>query len=230
MGHTSGDWDIKSGSANSLSDWISPIPAAYNTYLVSLSQESGDSTFVLTNSNQSIAMEEFPESGTDSAVHATFRLILYDSSSENFSTIKDAIGKSVILEPFDFPGMVVVHQGKDENLGVSDSPGGVGSSAFRLVAGLDGKAETVSLESESDKDCFVYSGVNYNSGRSVKLSCKSDASDDDFSQAASFVLNKGISEYHPISFVAKGVKRNFLLAPLLSFKDESYTVYFKIND
>ncbi|XP_062171742.1 uncharacterized protein LOC133877449 isoform X2 [Alnus glutinosa] len=229
-GHTSGDWDIKSGSANSLSDWISPIPAAYNTYLVSLSQESGDSTFALTNSNQSITMEKFPESGTNSSVHATFRLILNDSSSEKFSTIKDAIGKSVMLEPFDIPGMVVVHQGKDENLGVADSPGGVGSSSFRLVAGLDGKAETVSLESESDKDCFVYSGVNYNSGKSIKLSCKSDASDDDFSQAASFVLNKGISEYHPISFVAKGVKRNFLLAPLLSFKDESYTVYFKIND
>jgi hypothetical protein len=175
-------------------------------------------------------MEKFPESGTNSSVHATFRLILNDSSSEKFSTIKDAIGKSVMLEPFDIPGMVVVHQGKDENLGVADSPGGVGSSSFRLVAGLDGKAETVSLESESDKDCFVYSGVNYNSGKSIKLSCKSHASDDDFSQAASFVLNKGISEYHPISFVAKGVKRNFLLAPLPSFKDESYTVYFKIND
>lgn len=174
-------------------------------------------------------MEKLPKSGTDSAVHATFRLILNESSSEKISAIEDAIGKSVMLEPFDFPGMVVVHQGKDENLGVADSPSGVGSSAFRLVAGLDGRAETVSLESESDEDCFVYSGVNYNSGKSMKLSCKSDSSED-FSQAASFVLNKGISEYHPISFVARGVKRNFLLAPLLSFTDEFYTVYFNIHD
>ncbi|GMY16330.1 DUF1680 domain-containing protein [Fagus crenata] len=228
-GHTSGDWDIKTGSAESLSDWITPIPAAYNTHLVSLSQESGDSTFVLTNSNQSITMEKSPAPGTDSAVHATFRLVLNDSSPAEVSTVKDAIGQSVMLEPFGFPGMVVVHQGTDKNLAVADSGGDDGTSIFQLVAGLDGRAETVSLESESNKDCFVYSGVNYNSGTSMKLSCKSESSDDDFNQAASFVLDKGISEYHPMSFVAKGAKRNFLLAPLLSSRDESYTVYFDIQ-
>jgi hypothetical protein len=169
-------------------------------------------------------MQKLPQSGTASAVHATFRLILNDSS-ENFSTIQDAVGKSVMLEPFDFPGMVLVDQGKEEDLGIADSPSGVGSSAFRMVAGLDGNAETVSLESESNKDCFVY-----NSGESIKLSCKLDSASEDFSQAASFVLNKGISEYHPMSFVATGVKRNFLLAPLLSFRDEYYTVYFNFHD
>ncbi|KAF3968632.1 hypothetical protein CMV_007508 [Castanea mollissima] len=229
-GHTSGDWDIKTGSANSLSDWITPIPAAYNTYLVSLSQESGDTTFVLTNSNQSITMEKLPAPGTNSAVHATFRLILNYSSPTEVSTMKDAIGRTVMLEPFDFPGMVVAHQGKDKNLAIADSSGSGGSSVFRLVAGLDGRAETVSLESESNKDCFVYSGVDYNSGTSTKLSCKSESSDTDFDEAAaSFVLNKGISEYHPISFMAKGARRNFLLAPLLSFRDESYTIYFNIQ-
>nr|POE70308.1 hypothetical protein CFP56_29676 [Quercus suber] len=229
-GHTSGDWDIKTGSANSLSDWITPIPAAYKTSLVSLSQESGDTTFVLTNSNQSITMEKFPAPGTNSAVHATFRLILNYSSPAEVSTMKDAIGRSVMLEPFDFPGMVVVHQGKDKNLAVADSSGSGGFSVFRLVAGLDGRAETVSLESESIKDCFVYSGVDYNSGTSTKLSCKSESPDTDFDKAAaSFVLNKGISEYHPISFMAKGARRNFLLAPLLSFQDESYTIYFNIQ-
>lgn len=229
-GHTSGDWDIKTGSANSLSDWITPIPAAYKTSLVSLSQESGDTTFVLTNSNQSITMEKLPAPGTNSAVHATFRLILNYSSPAEVSTMKDAIGRSVMLEPFDFPGMVVVHQGKDKNLAVADSSGSGGSSVFRLVAGLDGRAETVSLESESNKDCFVYSGVDYNSGTSTKLSCKSESPDTDFDKAAaSFVLNKGISEYHPISFMAKGARRNFLLAPLLSFQDESYTIYFNIQ-
>nr|POF09945.1 hypothetical protein CFP56_63012 [Quercus suber] len=229
-GHTSGDWDIKTGSANSLSDWITPIPAAYKTSLVSLSQESGDTNFVLTNSNQSITMEKLPAPGTNSAVHATFRLILNYSSPAEVSTMKDAIGRSVMLEPFDFPGMVVVHQGKDKNLAVADSSGSGGSSVFRLVAGLDGRAETVSLESESNKDCFVYSGVDYNSGTSTKLSCKSESPDTDFDKAAaSFVLNKGISEYHPISFMAKGARRNFLLAPLLSFQDESYTIYFNIQ-
>jgi hypothetical protein len=174
-------------------------------------------------------MEKSPASGTDSAVHATFRLVLNDSSPAEVSTLKDAIGQSVMLEPFGFPGMVVVHQGTDKNLAVADSGGDDGTSIFQLVAGLDGRAETVSLESESNKDCFVYSGVNYNSGTSMKLSCKSESSDDDFNQAASFVLDKGISEYHPMSFVAKGAKRNFLLAPLLSSRDESYTVYFDIQ-
>ncbi|KAB1200186.1 hypothetical protein CJ030_MR0G007896 [Morella rubra] len=229
-GHTSGDWDIKTESASSLSDWISPIPAAYSTSLVSLSQESGGSTFVITNSNQSITMEKLPGSGSDSADHATFRLILNGSSSEKVSRTRDAIGRSVMLEPFDFPGMVVVHQGTDKNLAVADSLSDDGSSVFHLVTGLDGRAETVSLESDSNEGCFVYSGLNYNSGTTMKLSCKSDSSDDDFNQAASFVLSKGISEYHPISFVAKGVRKNFLLAPLLSFQDQSYTIYFNIQD
>lgn len=175
-------------------------------------------------------MEKLPGSGSDSADHATFRLILNGSSSEKVSRTRDAIGRSVMLEPFDFPGMVVVHQGTDKNLAVADSLSDDGSSVFHLVTGLDGRAETVSLESDSNEGCFVYSGLNYNSGTTMKLSCKSDSSDDDFNQAASFVLSKGISEYHPISFVAKGVRRNFLLAPLLSFQDQSYTIYFNIQD
>lgn len=174
-------------------------------------------------------MEELPGYGTDSAIHATFRLILNDSCCEKLSAMTDAIGKSVMLEPFSFPGMVVVERGTDKNLAIVDSLSDDGSCVFQLVPGLDGRAETVSLESESNKGCFVYSGVNYKSGTSMKLSCKPDSSDEDFNQAASFVLNKGIKEYHPTSFVARGVKRNFLLAPLLSFQDESYTVYFNIQ-
>ncbi|KAG7947973.1 hypothetical protein I3843_14G121900 [Carya illinoinensis] len=228
-GHSSGDWDVKTSSGKTPSDWITPIPAAYSTYLVSLYQESSDSTFVLTNSNQSITMEELPAYGTDSAIHATFRLILNDSSSEILSAMTDAIGESVMLEPFSFPGMVVVQLGTDKNLAIADSLSDDGSSVFQLVPGLDGRPETVSLESESNKDCFVYSGVNYQSGTSIKLSCKPESSDEDFNRAASFILSKGIREYHPISFVAKGVKRNFLLAPLHSFQDESYTVYFNVQ-
>ncbi|XP_034688399.1 uncharacterized protein LOC117916455 [Vitis riparia] len=230
-GLTSDDWDIKTGSATSLSDWITPIPASENSRLVSLSQESGNSSFVFSNSNQSITMEKFPEEGTDASLHATFRLVLKDVSSLKVLSPKDAIGKSVMLEPIDLPGMVVVQQGTNKNLGIADSAAGKGS-LFHLVAGLDGKDGTVSLESESQKDCYVYSGIDYNSGTSIKLKSLSESgsSDEDFNKATSFILKEGISQYHPISFVAKGMKRNFLLTPLLGLRDESYTVYFNIQD
>ncbi|XVF47423.1 hypothetical protein PTKIN_Ptkin03bG0108000 [Pterospermum kingtungense] len=222
-GYSSGDWDIKTGSTGSVADWITSVPAAYNNYLVTFSQDSGDSSFVLTNSNQSIRMTKFPKAGTDTAIHATFRLI-FDDTSKKIS----AIGKTVMLEPFDFPGMVVVHQGTENNLAVTDSPNEAASS-FRLVGGLDGKNGSVSLESVSQKGCYVYSGANYSSNISMKLSCNSASSGTGFNQAVSFVMNKGISEYHQISFVARGARRNFLLAPLQSFRDESYTIYFNIQ-
>ncbi|KDP22063.1 hypothetical protein JCGZ_25894 [Jatropha curcas] len=228
-GHSSGDWDIRSRSVNSLSDWITPIPATYNNHLVSFSQEYGNSVFVLTNSNQSITMEKFPESGSSKSVHATFRVVLNESSSPKPSSVKDATGEYVMLEPFSLPGMFLVQQGKDVNLAVASSDGSEGSSLFRLVSGLDGKEGTISLESASQDDCFVFSGVDYKSGTSLKLSCKSESSDAKFNAGASFVMNNGISEYHPISFVAKGANRNYLLAPLLSFRDEYYTVYFNIQ-
>ncbi|KAF2312003.1 hypothetical protein GH714_027726 [Hevea brasiliensis] len=226
VGHTSGDWNIKSGSANSLSDWITPIPATYNNNLIFFPTIWRFSFCV----NKLKPMDyngRVPKSGTDASVHATFRLILNDSSSSKLSTIEDAIGKYVMLEPFDLPGMLLVQQGKDEGLTVANSDNGDGSSIFRLVSGLDGKDGTVSLESVSYDDCFVFSGVDYTSGKSLKLSCNSESSE--IRQGASFVMNKGISEYHPISFVAKGGKRNFLLSPLMSFRDESYTIYFNIN-
>ncbi|KAF8396116.1 hypothetical protein HHK36_017728 [Tetracentron sinense] len=228
-GLSSGDWDIKTGTASSLSDWITAIPATYNSHLISLAQGSSNASYVFTNSNHSITMEKFPESGTDSAVHATFRLIPKDVNFSHFSLPMDAIGESVMLEPYDLPGMVVVQQGPNDNLAVANAASGKRLSVFRVIAGLDGKANTVSLESESLKGCFVYSGVNYNAGTSIKLSCQSGSADAGFQQAASFTLKEGMSEYHPISFVAKGTNRNFLLAPLLSLRDESYTVYFNIG-
>uniref|UniRef100_A0A251SU39 Secreted protein n=1 Tax=Helianthus annuus TaxID=4232 RepID=A0A251SU39_HELAN len=42
-------------------------------------------------------------------------------------------------------------------------------------------------------------------------------------------VNDGICNYHPISFVAKGLNVNYLLQPLYSLRDENYTVYFKIH-
>ncbi|XWS73515.1 hypothetical protein CRYUN_Cryun02cG0136000 [Craigia yunnanensis] len=227
-GYSSGDWDIRTVSTASVADWIAPVPASYNNHLVTFSQESGDSTFVVTNSNQSIRMEKLPKAGTDAAVHATFRLI-FDDPPEKISTIGEAIGKTVMLEPFDFPGMVLVHQGTENNLAVTDSPNDEATSSFHLVAGLDGKDDSVSLESVSQKGCYVYTGANYSSSVSMKLSCNSASSEAGFNQAISFDMNKGISEYHPISFVATGARRNFLMVPLQSFRDESYTIYFNIQ-
>ncbi|KAJ6944601.1 hypothetical protein NC652_009845 [Populus alba x Populus x berolinensis] len=39
-GHTTGVWDIKNVPADSLSEWSTPIPAAYNDHLVTFSQKS----------------------------------------------------------------------------------------------------------------------------------------------------------------------------------------------
>lgn len=225
-GLSQGDWDISTTSTGSLSDWITPIPSDYNSHLISLSQESRNGTFVLANSNQSIIkMEKFPEAGTDSAIKATFRLISRPTAKV-FSEPKEFIGQSVMLEPFDYPGTIMTHQGKDESIVVTTFSDENDSSEFRLASGLDGKDDTVSLESEDHEGCFVYSGVDL----SVKLGCNAESSDDAFKQAASFKLQTGISQYHPISFVAKGgSERNFLLAPLYSLRDESYTVYFNIH-
>ncbi|XP_077214745.1 uncharacterized protein LOC143849566 [Tasmannia lanceolata] len=240
-GLSDGDSDIKTGSGGSISDWITPIPAEYSSQLFSLTQESGDGTMVFTNSNNSIIMDKLPESGTDSVVHGTFRLISKGMNSSHFSSPADVIGESVMLEPFALPEMVVAQKGPNNNLQVTtgdelNGHGGNGASLFRVVSGLDGNANTISLESDSQPGCYVYSGVNYGAGETVQLSCQpktessSDESNhDEFKQAVSFNLNKGLSEYHPISFIAKGAKRNFVLMPLLSLRDEYYNVYFNIG-
>ncbi|OIT02806.1 PREDICTED: uncharacterized protein LOC109227436 [Nicotiana attenuata] len=227
-GHSSGDWDIETKSATSLSDLITPVPADYNSHLISLTQESDNATFALTSTNHSVQMEMYPEAGTDSAVSATFRLISADKESVNLSEPQDFVGKLVMLEPFDFPGMFITHQGQEQSLDITQSSDGDGS-LFRLVAGLDDKDGTVSLESDAQNGCYIYSGVDYKDISSVKLNCNSESLDSEFKQAASFKLGNGITQYHPITFVAKGAMRNFVLAPLLSFRDESYTVYFNIQ-
>ncbi|VFQ88414.1 unnamed protein product [Cuscuta campestris] len=224
-GLSRGDWDIKATSSYSSTDVVSPMETQ-NSLLISLTQESGNASFVLANTNQSVHMFEYPESGTDSAVRATFRLVSNDPS-KTLSKPADFMGKPVLLEPFDYPGMAV-KQGKDNGLVVEDSTSSdhSDSSAFLLTAGLDGKNETISLQSISQKGCYVSREANTN----VKLSCKNESSGDaGFENAASFKLETGIASYHPISFVAKGTTRNFVLVPLLSLRDESYTVYFNFT-
>lgn len=227
-GLSNGDWNLKSGTSKSLSEWIVPIPPSYNSQLFTLTQEVADTTFVLMNANNSIKMDKLPEPGTDSAVHATFRLVPLETNSSNISSVKDLIEKFVMLEPIDLPGMVVAHQGPNKILTVTNSGGGSGSHGdhvFRVVSGLGKKLNTFSLESQSNHGCYFF-GMD----DQVELRCKSQSprEDDGFNQAVSFMFSEGMSEYHPISFMAKGAKRNFLLVPLLSLRDESYTVYFNI--
>ncbi|KAI3826523.1 hypothetical protein L1987_00571 [Smallanthus sonchifolius] len=217
---TTADSDLKPDS-NSLSDWITPIPSEYNSHLISLSQETGKSTFALAHTTNSITTVKFPDPGTSDSVFSTFRIISADPKTPEMSH-NDVMGKTVMLEPYSLPGMVIVEQGKEQSLGIGirDSAGRR-NAVFRFVEGNEGM---VRLESESQKGCFVYS---FNG--TVKLSCDSGGADSGFVTATSFKVNGGISNYHPISFVAKGLNVDYLLQPLFSLRDEHYTVYFKIH-
>lgn len=219
VGLTTADSDLKPESG-SLSKWITPIPSEYNSHLITLYQENTNSTITLSHTNTAVTTAKFPNPGTSDSVFSTFRIILANATSSQFSSYKDAIGKTIMLEPYNLPGMLIVQQGKEQSLGIGGSADR-GNSLFRLVEGNEG---TVRLESESQKGCFVY-----NSDGNVKLSCDSGGSDSGFMAATSFKANKGISYYHPISFVAKGLKMDFLLQPLFSLRDEHYTVYFNVH-
>lgn len=173
-------------------------------------------------------MEVSPGPGTQEAVGATFRLVT-DALKVRISGPEELIGSQVLVEPFDFPGMLVT-QGTGNSLAVQDSSStDKEASSFRLVPGVDGKPGSVSLRLESKKGCFVYSDQTPKPGMKLKLECDSDASDEKFKQAASFRLRTGMSQYNPMSFVMSGTDRNFVLSPLFSLRDETYNVYFNVQ-
>lgn len=215
-GLTKDDWELRPGNSTSISDWIRAVPAEQNPKLVTLAQEFDDGVLVFSNSNHSIAMEEAPSEGSDAAVHASFRAIAVNSTTDNV----------IMLEPFDLPGMVVAARGPNGALIVSGDPGP--DSTFRLVASLrDGKTyNTVSLESSIHPGCFVHGAADRATGKSVRLVCRPGAA---ARKEARFELYEGTRAYDPISFVARGTRRNFLLEPLINLKDETYTVYFNIS-
>lgn len=225
-GLTSRDWSITTQAK--AGKWINPIPETHNSHLVTLSQQSGNVSYVLSNSNRTITMEVSPGPGTQDAVEATFRLVT-DDSKERISGPEELIGSQVMLEPFDFPGMLVM-QGSGSSLVVqASSSTDKEASSFRLVSGVDGKPGSVSLRLESKKGCFVYSDQTLKPGMKLRLECDSDVSDEKFKQAASFRLRKGMSQYNPMSFVMSGTERNFVLSPLFSLRDETYNVYFNVQ-
>ncbi|EHA8589726.1 hypothetical protein COCNU_scaffold012102G000010 [Cocos nucifera] len=157
-GLSHGAWDLDNGNARSISDWISPVPAAHNSQLISLTQEIAHKTLFLSNVNRCreaqeriLTMEESPNLGTNAAAEATFRLVYNNDRKSQFPSPKDLIGESVMLEPFDLPGKVVEHQGPNNGLIVAASSkiatSNLDMAKFRVVAGLDGNSSTISLES-----------------------------------------------------------------------------------
>lgn len=226
-GHTSRDWSITTQAK--AGKWITSIPETHNSHLVTFSQQSGNISYVLSNSNQTITMKVSPETGTQDAVAATFRLVT-DDSKQRISGPEGLIGSLVLLEPFDFPGMLVM-QATDTSLTVQASSSTTKeASSFRLVSGVDGKPGSVSLRLESKKGCFVYSDQTPKPGMKLRVECDSDVTDEKFKQAASFRLKTGMHQYNPMSFVMSGTQRNFVLSPLFSLRDETYNVYFSLQN
>ncbi|KQK17676.1 uncharacterized protein LOC100829886 [Brachypodium distachyon] len=221
-GLSTGDWDAKTGAAAAaISDWISPVPSSYSSQLVTLTQESGGSTFVLSTVNgTSLAMQPRPEGGgTEAAVHGTFRLVPQGFSPPPTTNRRHGAPTnlaSAMIEPFDLPGMAIT----DALTVVRSEEKSSGSLLFNVVPGLDGKPGSVSLELGTRPGCFVVTA-----GAKVQVGCGAG-----FSQAAaSFARAEPLRRYHPISFVARGARRGFLLEPLFTLRDEFYTVYFNLG-
>jgi hypothetical protein len=179
---------------------------------VTFAQESAGKAFVLSIVKGSLKMKKRPKDsgGTDAAVHATFRLIPHE-----------AAGAAVMLEPLGMPGMVVT----DKLTVSSDKNSG---ALFNIVPGLDGAPGSVSLELWSKAGCFLVTG---GSGK-VHVGCSGDVlkhgGGAGFLRAASFARAEPLRRYHPMSFAARGMRRSFLLEPLFTLRDESYTIYFNL--
>lgn len=225
-GLSTGDWDAKAGNGSAISDWITAGPPAHNSQLVTFTQVSNGKAFVLSSANGTLTMQERPEvDGTDAAIHATFRAHPQEDSTEMHDIYSTTLtGTSILLEPFDLPGTVITN-----NLTLSAQKSS--DSLFNIVPGLDGNPNSVSLELGTKPGCFLVTGTNYSAGTRIEVNCKSslESIGGILEQAASFSRTDPLRQYHPISFVAKGMARNFLLEPLYSLRDEFYTVYFNVR-
>ncbi|XP_078432903.1 uncharacterized protein LOC144704362 [Wolffia australiana] len=205
-GLTSGDRRLKAGSAAAVS-------LGERAQLGSLTQTfAGGARLVLTAGNGTLTMAEVPGEGSDGAVRATFRLAPAGTGA-------------VALEPLDLPGMAVAAPpGPAEEALVVRREAPAVDSVFRVLHGLDGKAGSVSLELVSRPGCYLEGAAELAAGKVARLACSGGG--ELSPPAASFRLEAPLKGYHPISFVALGENRNFLLEPLNSLRDESYTVYF----
>lgn len=211
-----GVWEVDATHAASMDDWVVPVPQSLNSQLVSLTQQSGGQTFVLSVSiiNGTLTMSEMPVAGSDACVHTTFRV--YGPASLGDGGVLR--GQEVIIEPFDRPGMAVTN---DLNVNLQPGP----DTLFNAVAGLPG---SVSLELNTRPGCFLMASDA--KAAQVGVGCRTSSSGDTaaFRHAVSFTQAAPLRRYHPLSFAARGTHRNFLLEPLQSLQDEFYTVYFNL--
>ncbi|XP_078442990.1 uncharacterized protein LOC144712614 [Wolffia australiana] len=213
-GLASDDWELSPGNFTELSDWIRPVPQEHQNQLVTLVQQFKNGVLVFSRTNSSITMEEAPVEGSNAAVLASFRAVPLNSSSESL----------IMLEPFDLPGMAVAPLDADQSLAISLSPGK--ESVFRLVALPKGEQNAVLLESMHHPGCFLHGPPRRAAGEKVRLVCGPPAAT---AKEARFSLYSGSRAYDPISFVARGTRRQFLLEPLANLRDETYTVYFNVT-
>ncbi|KAJ3707912.1 hypothetical protein LUZ61_011617 [Rhynchospora tenuis] len=234
-GLTRGNKDSKLGNFHLVSECISPVPKYFSSQLVSLTQQSSNKTLFISSSNLSFTMQEKPRAGSRASIETTFRIYHTDSKNKYaaFPSGNRSIGSSchtdkhVMIEPFDMPGTVITN-----TLNIT-SDIHVAGSTFWLVPGLDGTVNSISLELDTKPGCYISTGeVNYGPGKKVLVLCKGDSQlkgDASFKKAASFVPTDANRHYNPLSFVAKGQNRNFILEPLMGLRDEFYTVYFNIE-
>ncbi|KAG0464418.1 hypothetical protein HPP92_020487 [Vanilla planifolia] len=228
-GLTHGDWDIDTGNSTNISDWITAIPQLDRSQLITLFRESSNGSVVVSVKHNTLSMSEFPKAGTDASINATFKIVPQDSDGQKFqpSSQNIIVGKFVRIEPFGLPGMFIIHQEANDTVIVSTEKGPNSNSLFHIVPGLDGNPDSVSLEPANMKGCFLYSDANYDEGSNVKLVCKQEGTS--FKKAVSFSIKTGVRQYHPISFKANGLRSDFILEPLMSLMDESYTPYFNLT-
>ncbi|KAJ7519429.1 hypothetical protein O6H91_20G037800 [Diphasiastrum complanatum] len=204
------------------------------------------SPFVLSHHSGSIVMDRLPSKGTDAALSSTFHVVSpvanilldYRSLAEGLSSFHQSsslLFEAVSLELFDRPGSYLAHQGKDGSnitiLFISPKPEGIPNddllkAVFNILPSLSGEEHKISFQAAGLPGCYIYAPIDAAKQEGVELRCSGSKDDTTFNHATSFSVQGGLSSYHPMSFIAYGPARNYLLYPLSAFMDESYTVYF----
>lgn len=247
-GLSTGEWKL--GHVGSLSKWMHPVPAAYHSQLSTFSQDHVKGKYtgplVMACNNGTAVMSSVPVNGTNQCGLATFRVA---EPLGNYSQRIAHKKRVVSLELFSQPGRFLRHDGKDSLISAGPpnclEHAGLGNqklvtksktlgdcptedSVFVLLPGLTGDSDTVSFEAANKPGCFLSTSSDPTSvSGGVFLRCKS--SGNTFDATSTFSVQPGLAAYHPLSFIAEGAYQNFLLAPLNSLRDETYTVYFDIQ-
>lgn len=250
-GMTDQNWRLGVVDTGSPSSWISPVPKSYVENLYSFTQPWSvtprakpgregtqlDEELVMGHRNGSVAMTSVCAKGTNEAAHSTFRVApAVDQSSGPVAGIETDL---VSLELYSQPGKFIAHRGAEREITVAHWFGEGGDQAtaqglrpehavFKIRPGLSGKSNTVSFEAASSPGCFLSTCLQ-SGGIGIKLSCSTREHDENFHMSASFGSSRGLSEYHPLSFIATGPQNQFLLFPLSAYEDERYTTYFDLS-